>query len=398
MPFPRPSHVLVTIFLSICLTAFTSGQTLPPLHYRCLYLELNTRFFPLASGAQRPLKRISHPSTLAIEIYPRTLSHSSPNRARAVAPDSTTLHHSDSFRLTLTAFGETFHLHLRPNDQLVHPSARIVYYDTNPAGQSVLSHTEPLVPSSIKAYWGEVVPSHASEERMRTDAARAHSPGDVLGWARITVHDQGDARAGRPPVFEGAFSVRGINHHVITRDSYLRNRDALDPHPLTRHQSPENLEPESESESESDLDLDLDLDSGLVIWRDSDVMDPWEEHAALTGVPVDFLRERRSLGSESEAVRCGHDALPWNSDPVLNPVLRQSKAGSWYNGFESVIYGSTFTELLMKRDDIAGSGMNTKSVHRCVVMSALWFSCISAQFCGYHRTDRWLSQRAESGM
>lgn len=44
MPFPRPSHVLVTIFLSICLTAFTSGQTLPPLHYRCLYLELNTHF------------------------------------------------------------------------------------------------------------------------------------------------------------------------------------------------------------------------------------------------------------------------------------------------------------------------------------------------------------------
>ncbi|KAH9043794.1 Metallo-peptidase family M12-domain-containing protein [Lactarius pseudohatsudake] len=319
MHFLCPSRVLVTIFLSICLTAFTS-----------------------ASSAQRPLKRISHPSTLAIEIYPRTtLSHSSPNHARAVPPDSTTLHHSDSFRLTLTAFGETFHLHLRPNDQLVHPSARIVYYDTNPAGQSVVSHTEPLVPSSIKAYWGEVVPAHASAERMRTDAARAlYGVGDVLGWARITVHDQGDARAGRPPVFEGAFSVRGINHHVISRDSYLRNRDTLDPHPLTRV-------------------LDFDPDGGLVIWRDSDVMDPWEEHAARTGVPVDYLRERRSLGSEPEAVRCGHDALPWNSDPVLNPVLRQSKAGSWYNGFESVVYGSTLTELLMKRDDIAGSGMST---------------------------------------
>ncbi|KAH9177006.1 Metallo-peptidase family M12-domain-containing protein [Lactarius sanguifluus] len=319
MPFLCPSRVLVTIFLSICLTAFTS-----------------------ASSAQRPLKRISHPSTLAIEIYPRTtLSHSSPNHARAVPPDSTTLHHSDSFRLTLTAFGETFHLHLRPNDQLVHPSARIVYYDTNPAGQSVLSHTEPLVPSSIKAYWGEVVPAHASAERMRIDAARAlYSAGDILGWARITVHDQGDAHAGRPPVFEGAFSVRGINHHVLTRDSYLRNRDALDPHPLTR-------------------DLDSDPDGGLVIWRDSDVMDPWEEHAARMDVPVDYLRERRSLGSESEAVRCGHDALPWNSDPVLNPVLQQSKAGSWYNGIESAVYGSTLTELLTKRDDIAGSGMST---------------------------------------
>ena len=91
-------------------------------------------------------------------------------------------------------------MHLRPNDQLVHPSARIVYYDTDAAGQSVLSHSEPLAPTSIKAYWGEVVPAHVSAERMRIDAARVlHDAGasDVLGWARITIHDQGDARAGR---------------------------------------------------------------------------------------------------------------------------------------------------------------------------------------------------------
>ena len=252
----------------------------------------------------------------------------------------------------------------------------------------MLSHTEPLMPSSIKVYWGDVVPAHASAERMRTDAARAlYSAGDVLGWARITVHDQGDARAGRPPVFEGAFSVRGVNHHIMTRDNYLRNRDALDPRLLSRRRSPE-----------SESDLDLDPDSALVIWRDSDVMDPWEEHAARMGVPVDYLRERSSLGSESEASRCGHDALPWNSDPALNPVLRQSKADSWYNAFGSVVYGSTFSELLMMRDDIVGSGASTKSVDRRVMMSALWFSCIFVQFCGLHRTDRWLSQRAESSM
>jgi hypothetical protein len=325
MSFLLHSRVLVTVFLSIYLTTFTS-----------------------ASGTQRPLKRISHPSTLAIEIYPRTPSHSPSNHARVVPPDSTTLHHSDSFRLTLTAFGETFHLHLRPNDQLVHPSARIVYYDTNAAGQSVLSHSEPLVPSSIKAYWGEVVPAHASAERMRIDAARVlHSAdaGDVLGWARITIHDQGDAGAGRPPVFEGAFSVRGINHHVITRDSYLRNRDALDPHLLIPHLSPE--------------DINSELDNHLVIWRDSDMMDPWEERAARASVPVDHLHE---LGSTSQPVRCGHDALPWNSDPALNPVLQQSKADSWYNAFGSMVYGNPFAELLMKRDDIAGSGMSTNFV------------------------------------
>jgi hypothetical protein len=179
-----------------------------------------------ASSAQRPLKRIRHPTSLAIDIYPRTHTHHpSSHYARGGPPTvSTTLHHTDSFRLTLSAFGETFHLHLRPKEHLVHPSVRIVYYDTNSTGQSVVSHTEPLLPSSIKAYWGEVVPAHASDQRMRADAARApHRASDVLGWARITVHDQGDERTGRLPVFEGAFSVRGITHHVATRDVPSRN-------------------------------------------------------------------------------------------------------------------------------------------------------------------------------
>ena len=244
----------------------------------------------------------------------------------------------------------------------MHPSARIVYYDTDVAGQSVLSHSEPLAPTSIKAYWGEVVPAHVSAERMRIDAARVlHDAGasDVLGWARITIHDQGDARAGRSPVFEGAFSVRGINHHVITRDNYLRNRDALDPHPFTPHPSPE--------------DINFDLDTSLVIWRDSDMMDLWEERAARASVSVDYVGE---LGSGSQPVRCGHDALPWNSDPALNPVLQQSKVDSWYNPFGSMVYGNPFAELLTKRDDIVGSSMSTKLAHRRLVMSTSWFSYV----------------------
>src|SRR5258708_26378724 len=106
-----------------------------------------------ASSAQRPLKRIHHPTTLAIEIYPRTHSHSSSHYARDILPDSTILHHTDSFRLTLSAFGESFHLHLPPTDHLVHPSARIVYYDTAPSRHRLRSHTQPLRPSPIQAYW-----------------------------------------------------------------------------------------------------------------------------------------------------------------------------------------------------------------------------------------------------
>ncbi|KAI0307527.1 Metallo-peptidase family M12-domain-containing protein [Multifurca ochricompacta] len=339
------SHVLVTVLLTIFITTtFTSGE--PGFLHALLTLS---HVLP-ASSAPRPIKRISHPSTLAIEIYPRRLSHSSIHHARAIPPDTIMLHHSDFFRLTLSAFGETFHLHLRPNDHLIHSSARIVYYDTNAAGQSVLSRTEPLLPSSIKAYWGEVIPTYASADRMRADAARApYHPGDALGWARITVHDQGDAGAGRPPVFEGAFSVRGTTYHVATRDSYLRNRGPLDPDP--------HLHP-SESDG-SNPDLDIDLDRGLIIWRDSDVMNPWEESVARMGIPVDHMLERRSLSSEMEPVRCGHDALPWNSDPMLNPVLRQPGSSSWYDPFGLIEGGSTFAELLMKRDDIAGSGMST---------------------------------------
>ena len=277
---------------------------------------------------------------MAIEILPRTQPHLPSHNARSVHADSATLHHTDSFRLTLTAFGETFYLHLRPNDHLVHPSARIVFYDTDPSGQSVPSHTEPLLPSSIKAYWGEVVPAHVSAQRMREDAARAsHRASEVLGWARITVHDQGDARTGRPPAFEGAFSVRGVIHHVTTRDSYVRNRGTLDPdfHP----------------------DSAVVPDEGLVVWRDSDVMEPWEERAVRKRHEREQRRSWSSHETDPEPARCAHDNLPWNTDPLLNPVLRsRPNTGSWYDPFG--LLGSTLTELLTKRDDIAGSGSSNK--------------------------------------
>lgn len=293
---------------------------------------------------------------MAIEIYPRTPTPPLAHHARdaTISPDSTNLLHSDSFRLTLSAFGEIFHLHLRPNDQLVHPSARIVYYDTKADGQSVVSHTEPLLPSAIKAYWGDVVAAHASAERMRADAARAqyYHADDVLGWARITVHDQGDASAGRPPTFEGAFSVHGITYHVASRDSYLRNRRPLDPHP-------HRLGPTSAPDTA--LVLDLDSDADLVVWRESDVMDPWEEHAMRVGVPVDYALDRRSLVAEPEAVQCGHDALPWNSDPAFNPLLRRPGVSSWYDslGFLGGVRNA-FAGPPSKRDDFDGPSSGTK--------------------------------------
>lgn len=183
---------------------------------------------------------------------------------------------------------------------------------------------------------------------MRADAARApHHAGDALGWARITVQDQGDAHTGRPPIFEGAFSVRGVTHHIATRDNYLRNRGPLDPH----------IHPYSPSAQ----DGLVESDAGLVIWRDSDVMDPSEERKARR----EYAREHRRSGMpdddlDLEPARCALDALPWNSDPLLNPVLRHPpKTGPWYGPFGLTGGVGPLGELLKKRDDIAGSGSTT---------------------------------------
>jgi hypothetical protein len=62
-----------------------------------------------------------------------------------------------------------------------------------------------------------------------------------------------------------------------------------------------------------------------------------------------------------EPARCALDALPWNSDPLLNPVLRRPpNTGSWYGPFGLMGGVGQLGELLKKRDDIAGPGSTTK--------------------------------------
>lgn len=237
----------------------------------------------------------------------------------------------------MTAFDESYHLHLRPNDHLIHPSARINYFHTGPDGQNVLSHSEPLLRESVKAYWGEVIPAHISPSRMREDTAGVlprPSGRSELGWARIVVHHQGDVVQGIAPVFEGAFSVNGVVHHVTTKENYLRNKLELDP---------ELLSPLG------------DLDSPLVIWRDSDVMDPHEERIARIGGALGGSVESHS-GSPH---MCGHDNLSYNTDPLENPALRHPITSPWYDPFG--VLDMTFgNESHHKRDDVAGSGTGSK--------------------------------------
>ena len=185
----------------------------------------------------------------------------------------------------------------------------------------------------MKAYWGEVIPAHISPDRLREDTAGViPRPSGIyeLGWARITVYDQGDADADRPPVFEGAFSVNGVTHHVQTKDNYMRNKHKLDPYIELAEEHP---------------------DANLVIWRDSDVLSK-HEHAQVEGA---------ARGAErAHGETCGHDRMGFNTDPVLNNAIRKvprPPTTPWYDAF-----GFLQTTNFTRRDDVAGGGMGMEYV------------------------------------
>ena len=288
------------------------------------------------SSLARPLKRIAHPSTLALEILPRAIQSSlsiSPSSKRLFA-NPNILRHDDSFRLTISAFDEIFYLHLRPNNDLIHPAARVQYYSIKPNGESYVTHSGPLLRESVRAYWGEVIASYHSSTRMREDAAGAvpTSHPSELGWARLMVHHQGDAEKEVAPEFEGVFSVNGVVHHIMTKDNYLRTKNTLDP------------------DFSQPLD---DSDASLIIWRDSDVMTAEEEH---------WMTGRASLdGFPNEAPQtCGHDRLGYNTDPTLNPILQKAVSNSWFSNPIGIFHNGTKD----RRDDVGvgQGGMNTKFV------------------------------------
>lgn len=281
------------------------------------------------------LKRATTPATLALEILPRQQHVGAilDLDKRSPTPAPHTLRFDDSFRLTLSAFDEVFHLHLRPNDHLIHPEARINYYGLDSDGAPTVLRTEPIVRETVKAYMGEVIAAHHSPTRMREDTIGVlrHRPHPAeLGWARITVHHQGDADRRTSPLYEGAFSANGVIYHITTKENYDRQKHALD------------------AEVVQTLD---DGDVKLVIWRDSDAMTPEEEHFVKTGsMPSAPLQK---------ATTCAHDSLAYNSDPNLNPMLRSLNTdSSWLNHLLNPSPNAT----LYRRDDAptGNNGMGTK--------------------------------------
>ena len=293
---------------------------------------------------------MANPSTRSLEILPR--HRISPTVYKkphpSILPDS--LRHDDSFRLILSAYNESFYLHMRPNDHLIHPAARINYYTRLPDGREVLSRTKPLLRESVLAYWGEVIAEHHSPTRMLQDTAgvvpQPH-PAD-LGWARLVVHHQGSTENGTPPLFEGAFSANGVIYHVMTKENYLRNKLDLDPSIIHSTET---------------------IDDLLVIWRESDVMTPEEEYFIKTGRhPTEKVLIPQS---------CGHDRLEYNTPSQSLMLSRLSSP--------SPLYPQFLNEPIFRRDDslpVGGSAIGSKCVKvQCFLLLLL---TVSSQFHKFH--------------
>ena len=71
--------------------------------------EMKPAFIRTAASSPpaRPIKRLAHPSTLALEILPRqSLTPAIYDRRSSFPLHSTTLRYTDSFRLTISAFDD----------------------------------------------------------------------------------------------------------------------------------------------------------------------------------------------------------------------------------------------------------------------------------------------------
>jgi metallopeptidase family M12-like protein/disintegrin len=121
----------------------------------------------------------------------------------------------------------------------------------------------------------------------------------TAGWARITVH-----RDGKHPVFEGAFSLDGDNHHIQTGENYRRLKHAEDPV----------------------VDLDQDPTEYMLVWRDSDVHEAWMD-------PLDLKRDVRGRSScTSDELQYNADYRPFVADDSLQAVSSGSLFGRQMDG------------------------------------------------------------------
>ncbi|KAF8937009.1 hypothetical protein BGZ58_003383 [Dissophora ornata] len=180
---------------------------------------------------------------------------------------------NDIVRIQFTAYNTTFHLHLEPNLDLVHPEADLgdgLSRDEIMAFKGVVVEDE----HHSDRKWDRAARTSKAENSQRTVEHMLYEDG-VLGWARMMIeHDPDNENA---LVLRGAFMADGDTYHVTTQQHYHIQKRSDDALPST-----------SPSSSPG---------SGLVIYRDSDL---YGRHSG--------IRRKRGLVQEEES-SCGADLL-----------------------------------------------------------------------------------------
>ncbi|CAO1613874.1 unnamed protein product [Sympodiomycopsis kandeliae] len=254
-----------------------------------------------SSTRSNPLKRVGYATDASIkvvsrrqstqELLNRASSHPLPRRDSIDSRNTAQVLSSDSIRLSIRAFNQTFFLHLDPNDHIVPPQgARVNVWEwDSTTQQEVLARQEVIDREAIRAYHGVVVHPSLTSRRMHEDhlgVSRIRSglaEDGILGRAAIMVHDDGSVSG--TPKFEGSFDWRGNKHSIKTSRSYQSSRGEHDPL----------LHPRS-----------LETDA-LIIHRESDVMSDAEAYA--------YGLQRRD--EDADGPGCGHDSHEFNFNNPL---------------------------------------------------------------------------------
>ncbi|KAG0329085.1 hypothetical protein BGZ99_003469 [Dissophora globulifera] len=225
------------------------------------------------------ITRSEHIRGLRHDILPKSYTDPAPLSKRSSSSSSSTssvtvVSRHDMVRIQFTAFNTTFHLHLEPNLDLIHPEADL---------------GDDINIEDIKAFKGVVVQDAHHSDRKWDRAARTtraessprsvdymlHEEG-VLGWARMMIEHSPDNE--QEMLLRGAFMTNGETYHVNTLEHYHIQKRSDDALPIT--------------------ESSRSLASTLVIYRDSDVYDR-----------LSSLRRKRGLASE-ETSSCGAGLLP----------------------------------------------------------------------------------------
>lgn len=207
------------------------------------------------------------------------------------------IHAYSNFDITFDAFKRHMKVTLEPNNDILLHEPNVQYL--NEDGEVV--REEKINRLDHKVFKGD------------TWWQNLDSTWERVGWARITVHEDG-----RYPLFEGAFTVNHDHHHVRLASQFAQTKHELDPHPIRGEEH-------------------------MVIYRDSD-KDTGEMHWD--------LRRDAKYGDRMAEVACPSDQLEYNMDlsnPIYSSMSEPESESQW---------GVSLDRLFSKRQIDTGTGVS----------------------------------------